>query len=376
MPSDEELYEIPSPRRINRPGSEDFETHRNDDIAETAVPADPPPTPVPEPPGLNFAVAYISIAVWAIIGALTRYGLEELFDPVLHTVAPSQSKGTVSALFRDIPANALGSFIMGLLCGAEKQLAPHRTWLFVGATSGFCGSCTTFSSWMAASGYTMWGPPTVTIQTVLQGAMSLFLGFAVAWSSLACGWRLTETILSSKCIADHERMLCDRAPNPRSVLSVGLALWAALEVGCGVGYVFATDPNVRMLMIAVVWAPVGAWIRYLLSQYNPRFPTFPVFTLLVNAVATAITCICIILLWSDAATVAIVTDATARILLQAVQLSFCGNLSTVSTLVKEVRLLDRQGMRPAAVYSFVTLLVGQLICALIFPPFYAAKRRY
>lgn len=25
-----------------------------------------------------------------------RYGLEELFDPVLHTVAPSQSKGTVS----------------------------------------------------------------------------------------------------------------------------------------------------------------------------------------------------------------------------------------------------------------------------------------
>jgi hypothetical protein len=47
MPSDEELYEIPSPRRINRLGSEDFETHRNDDIAETAVPADPPPTPVP-----------------------------------------------------------------------------------------------------------------------------------------------------------------------------------------------------------------------------------------------------------------------------------------------------------------------------------------
>lgn len=30
MPSDEELYEIPSPRRIDRHGSEDFETHRSD----------------------------------------------------------------------------------------------------------------------------------------------------------------------------------------------------------------------------------------------------------------------------------------------------------------------------------------------------------
>lgn len=37
------------------------------------------------------------------------------------------------ALFIDLPANVVGSFVMGLFCGLEKQLARHKTWLLLGA---------------------------------------------------------------------------------------------------------------------------------------------------------------------------------------------------------------------------------------------------
>ena len=68
------------------------------------------------------------VAVGALPGALLRWQ----FSVVLHD--------------RDVLVNVLGSLILGLLLGL-----PYRPRLQLLAGIGFCGSLTTFSSWMVNS---------------------------------------------------------------------------------------------------------------------------------------------------------------------------------------------------------------------------------
>ena len=68
------------------------------------------------------------VAVGAVPGALLRWQ----FSVVLHD--------------RDVLVNVLGSLILGLLLGL-----PYRPRLQLLAGIGFCGSLTTFSSWMVNS---------------------------------------------------------------------------------------------------------------------------------------------------------------------------------------------------------------------------------
>jgi len=68
------------------------------------------------------------VALGAVPGALLRWQ----FSAVLHD--------------RDVFVNVLGSLILGLLLGL-----PYRPRLQLLAGIGFCGSLTTFSSWMVSS---------------------------------------------------------------------------------------------------------------------------------------------------------------------------------------------------------------------------------
>ena len=76
------------------------------------------------------------VASGAIPGALLRWKLESLGQSVV-----SGLRGAVSA---DFVANMLGCLLIGLLLSPTR--ARPRLMLAVGI--GFCGSLTTFSSWM------------------------------------------------------------------------------------------------------------------------------------------------------------------------------------------------------------------------------------
>ena len=68
------------------------------------------------------------VAIGAVPGALLRWQFSEVFHD------------------RDVLVNVLGSLILGLLLGL-----PYRPKLQLLAGIGFCGSLTTFSSWMVNS---------------------------------------------------------------------------------------------------------------------------------------------------------------------------------------------------------------------------------
>ena len=76
------------------------------------------------------------VAAGAIPGALLRWQLE--------TVGHHWVGGLRGAAESDLIANLLGSFCIGVLIA----LRPPRPRLMLLAAIGFCGSLTTFSSWM------------------------------------------------------------------------------------------------------------------------------------------------------------------------------------------------------------------------------------
>ena len=76
------------------------------------------------------------VAAGAIPGALLRWRVE--------TLAHTWVGGLRGAAESDLLANLLGSLLIGVLVGLPS---PRPRLLLVGAI-GFCGSLTTFSSWM------------------------------------------------------------------------------------------------------------------------------------------------------------------------------------------------------------------------------------
>ncbi|CEM25707.1 unnamed protein product [Vitrella brassicaformis CCMP3155] len=84
----------------------------------------------------------IHVSLFAILGVLARQGTSQLFGPPLWNVMPPP-------LFSELPANALGSFTMGMAASAVERIKRATgPSVHLGVSTGFCGSFTTFASWM------------------------------------------------------------------------------------------------------------------------------------------------------------------------------------------------------------------------------------
>lgn len=83
------------------------------------------------------------VALGAVPGALLRWQSGLLLGPRLGGSAGS-----------DLLVNLLGSFLLGVLAGP----IPRRTPLLLFGGIGFCGSLTTFSSWMLETFLLLRGP--------------------------------------------------------------------------------------------------------------------------------------------------------------------------------------------------------------------------
>lgn len=76
------------------------------------------------------------VAVGAIPGALLRWGLEQLAEGAVG--------GLRAVTSADLLANLIGCLLIGLLLAQP----PRASRLYLWGGIGFCGSLTTFSSWM------------------------------------------------------------------------------------------------------------------------------------------------------------------------------------------------------------------------------------
>ena len=63
------------------------------------------------------------------------------------TWQPPHRAHAAQVLSPSLVANAVGCTIMGLLVGSGPLILPRFPALYAGATAGFCGSATSFSTW-------------------------------------------------------------------------------------------------------------------------------------------------------------------------------------------------------------------------------------
>lgn len=330
-----------------------------------------------EPSRLATHVYTLSYLVFfSLLGTLARLGLMALTHYLDSPV-----------MFDSVWANFGGSLIMGFLAedrelfrleGAAVQdpalvqdLAPVQDLaadkkahlalkktvpLYVGLATGFCGSFTSFSSFIRdaflAVSNDLAAPGHATAEGGRSGGQSLMAMLAVVITTISLS-------LSGLFLGAH---LAGAAgpwtPSlPRAVSRNALdPLGIVLGWGCWLGAVFLTiwpphDAWRGRAGLALVLAPLGCLLRFYLGLHlNARVAAFPLGTFAANVAGTA----ALGAAW-DLAHSPMAAGVVACQVLQGVEDGFCGCLTTVSTWVAELSGLRR---RDAYVYGSVSFAVS------------------
>lgn len=332
---------------------------------------------------------------FSILGTLARLGVEAM------TFYPS-APITSSVLW----PNFAGSFILGFL--AEDQRIFREEWgvfsssenwsfhpttiesedgvamqrasqnhtkvkktipLFIGLATGFCGSFTSFSSFMrdaflAVSNGLPPSSPNPSPIPSRNGGYSfeaflaiLIIHISVSLSALKLGAHLASALdaLTPTLPSKHIRTILDRV-----IVLLGFGSWI------GALFLSAFPPHQvwrGRVTYALLFAPLGCILRFYVSKYlNPRIPSFPLGTFAVNIFGTMILGICFDLQYSSSGA----GNMMACRVLEGVMQGFCGCATTVSTWVAELNELKRKnsyiyGLTSVVVaLSFLITIVGSL----------------
>ena len=315
--------------------------------------------------------------------------INDFLWPSSHTICITASGKTEQyggALFIDLPANMLGSFIMGCNVGrlADWPAIPLLAYnhplqsdkgLHMGITTGFCGSLTTLSSWNSQMVMMMNGNANPYLGSqVIAALFGYILGLQTSLVSFRAG-RAFAAFVHAKRNPDHDSYgneirwrhyhnhLCWIIPVILLIVSGTLiAVYVAGDMYWDILYY-------RQVWIACILAPFGTLLRWKLSAWNGTL-SFPLGTFLSNFMASIV----------SAAITALVNvesndDGKANWkmpMMQAISLGFTGCLSTVSTFTKEcVEIGERNPpySKKQFMYSHGTLftccIAGLLVYSLI-----------
>lgn len=249
-------------------------------------------------------------------------------------------------------AQFVGCAVMGFLV-QDSSLFPKKPGtakydaLYAGLTTGFCGSLTTFSSWMLnvyeslvnVDGYD---------RDRGYSVISVFAQLCVQFAAAIIGFRLGNHL--ARGFAQLPASWCIRRPIPRPCMgstsemaATVLAILIALVSVAGSVLVAALRPEWRGVAgFALVFAPVGALTRWLLAKWlNDRLSYVPIGTFVANVAGTFLEGILYLLQYY-------VADggrtsggrSNGCALLQGLQDGLCGALTTVSSLVLELCTLQ------------------------------------
>ena len=329
----------PPSQQSHHSQQEEESNQNNNDEAETANDKLPPST-------MQY-VLYIS--VFAVLGSCLRVYLGRLlgedceFEHEIDVLMPfyvcvtasGRTEQTGGALFYDLPANLLGSFIMGLLTpklpnvdklpflGKDHPLQNDLTY-YTGIGTGLCGSLTTFSAWntqmivMMDGNYCELGSQVVAalfgyILGLLGSIQSFHFGRAIAaWychnkrkvnndppeNNNANGGIVTAPTQDADDDDDDDEppfhpIEDDNNNNANNTSLSSASIVASLDSCCLPAYVIKTIPFVLVLVVIVFYvigfvvegihfyrimiaksftAPIGALLRWKLSSYNSSQP--------------------------------------------------------------------------------------------------------
>ncbi|EAW14479.1 Fluc/FEX family fluoride channel [Aspergillus clavatus NRRL 1] len=257
---------------------------------------------------------------------------------------------------------------------AVKKTIP----LYIGLTTGFCGSFTSFSSFIRDiflaltndlpnpsspagtpipprnGGYSFMALLAVLLSTVALSLAALMAGahLALALDSLTptVPFRLTRRLLDPLFV----------------FLAWGAWLGAVLLSIWPPDRSPGPDTWRGRALFSCVFAPLGCLLRFYVSLLlNPRLPTFPLGTFTVNVFGSAVLAMCFDLqhvegIGATAAAVSAASTPSAILIgcqvLQGIMDGFCGCATTVSTWVAELTGLSRR--RHAYLYGVASVAVA------------------
>ncbi|OMP89360.1 UPF0695 membrane protein [Diplodia seriata] len=249
---------------------------------------------------------------------------------------------------------------------------------YIGLTVGFCGSLTTFSSFMRdaflALSNDLNTAPMSSTETLSSPARSrnagysveallavLILEVAAGLASLSFGAHAalySERIIVARPVIPkkkNEKKKTTTTTTTRSVLDPLVAVLAwPMWLGAVLMGIWAPHGHGAwrgQAVFALVFAPAGCVARYRLSAWlNGRVPRFPLGTFAANVCGTVVLGMCYDLQHTGGG-----HGVVGCQVLQGVMDGFCGCLTTVSTWVLELKTLRRGH---AYVYGAVSLAVG------------------
>jgi fluoride exporter len=247
--------------------------------------------------------------------------------------------------------------------GKVKKTIP----LFIGLATGFCGSFTSFSSFIRdaflALANDLTSPSaTSPFNTTPQphprnGGYSFEATVAILIIEVACSLCALQfgahlALLADPIIPTLPFKAIRRILDPFAVF---------LAFGCWLGAVFLSifppeDFWRGRACISLVFAPPGCLLRFYASKkLNARIPSFPLGTFLVNIFGTGILGMCYDLQHARNIGAAPNGGVAACQVLEGVMEGFCGCTTTVSTWVVELKTLQR---RHAYIYGMASMIIA------------------
>ncbi|KAI9204393.1 CrcB-like protein-domain-containing protein [Polychytrium aggregatum] len=295
----------------------------------------------------SYLVLLLSFVFFSILGTCIRLGLLAVFaysdSPVASIVYPQ----------------IVGCAIIGFVNVYKSEITVGYYPLYIGLTTGLCGSITTFSSWSLATFKSFMSP-------------SPGIGYQIA-SFLAL---IVSTIAMSLISADFGRHVGEAAgpllykkrrspfigvnmaprtwlPKELAVLDAFFLVLALASIGTSISLGFWNSPH-SDLMWALVLSPLGTLLRFHLSVLNSRMPAFPLGTFIANMIGTGV--IAALYLYSA-------SIAGSCTLVHGIANGFCGCLTTISTWIVELKTIP--SITKAYIYGLASTVGGQILLVLI-----------
>lgn len=273
------------------------------------------------------------LAFFSILGVLARKGM---------TLLTSYSGSYVGGI---IWANFTSCFIMGILvesimawdCFIEPR---HRDLasaggsskaevkFYVGLTTGFSGSFSSFSSWILETFIESANLEVDSKPFRNAGGYAIMQFFSVIITQLSvsiCGFQFGKNIIQfyDPVIPGFE-ILED--------ISVLMGIFSWITVIC-----LMAIKNWRAWTFSCTISPIACWLRYYLAKkYNKRVPAFPIGTFAANIIATVTLSIFYLLSRGKISDGRIINSTLSCYMIDGLQDGFSGTLSTVSTFVVEI----------------------------------------
>lgn len=310
------------------------------------------------PEFLDYVSCMAQLAVFGILGVITRYLLQKLFGP---GVANVTSNHTI--LYLDLPSNMIGSFLMGWFGVVyKKDISNVSEHLAVAITTGYLGSLTTFSGWnqkmleLSASGH--W----------VISSLGFLIGLALVAVSIAFGIETAKgfrLLLNRQNITKPENgtfMINFKVDSYRRQLTIMMIFLVILGVLWGVSGAlvkakFKRGGSAAELWFACMVGPIGVWIRWFLARLNGhglgkdglRFKWIPFGTLIANVSAA-----CAMAALSTIKNA--VNTRNCDTVVAGIQFGVMGCLSTVSTFAAEFNAM-RKSSDPWRAYAYAAITI-------------------